>query len=144
MPRGPGDEAIEILNRARRLALDDIVEIPVEGETGQPSGLQDGTRLIRQEGIVDGKSQLRAADQPWCRQRSEIGQADDLAMRISDFEKDAQVGRDVVMGKKITEHPVGRRQQRAVLCKDEAVTARARLREKIGREWWRERVRQEV
>src|SRR3546814_4035866 len=50
-------------------------------------------------------------------------------MRISAFEKDAQVGRDVVMGKQIPEHPVGRRQQRAVLCKAEAVTARARLRE---------------
>src|SRR3546814_8096189 len=88
MPLDPADEAIEILNRALRLALDDIVEIPVEVETGQPIGLQDGTRLIRQEGIVDGKSQLRAADQPWCRQRSEIGQADDLAMRISAFEKE--------------------------------------------------------
>src|SRR3546814_15407152 len=50
-------------------------------------------------------------------------------MRISAFEKDAQVGRDVVMGKQIPEHPVGRRQQRAVLCKAEAVTARARLRD---------------
>src|SRR3546814_3446821 len=77
MPLDPADEAIEILNRALRLALDDIVEIPVEVETGQPLGLQDGTRRVRQEGIVDGKSQLRAADQPWCRQRSEIGQAED-------------------------------------------------------------------
>src|SRR3546814_21201816 len=50
-------------------------------------------------------------------------------MRISAFEKDAQDGRDVVMGKQIPEHPVGRRQQRAVLCKADAVTARARLRE---------------
>src|SRR3546814_20919437 len=94
MPLDPADEAIEILNRALRLALDDIVEIPVEVETGQPIGLQDGTRLIRQEGIVDGKSQLRAAAQPWCRQRSEIGKADDTAMPIRPFKNETPVGRE--------------------------------------------------
>src|SRR3546814_13498999 len=71
MPLDPADEAIEILNRALRLALDDTVELSVAVQTAQPLRLQDGTRLIRQEGLAAGKSVIRAADQPRHRQRSD-------------------------------------------------------------------------
>src|SRR3546814_19160275 len=45
MPLDPADQAIKILNLALRLAMDDIVELPVEVATGQlgtTSGVEKG------------------------------------------------------------------------------------------------------